>query len=296
MERTCASVLAIGLMLLLLIASCAPATPAVGATPAAKAAATAAPPASSGAPTIVPAAATAAPAAAAKIKRGGSLRTARTSDVLSLDPHLSAIGDPVYTHIYDGLTRLDPNLTSGKWDLKPELAESWQQPDPKTLILKLRKGVKFHDGSDFNASVAKWNLDRLSNHPKSMGKTVTASVDSVDVVDEYTIRLNLKGPSASQLVWLSIGPSGSRAGMASKAAVDKMGDDGFGRRGIGTGPFELAEYDGSSREVYKRFEGYWVKGEDGKPLPYLDQILELRRGDAAEMGWWQRNWGQSPVR
>src|SRR5256885_2275335 len=68
---------------------------------------------------------------------------------------------------YDYLTRVDLNKQTGAWEVKPGLAESWELPDPQTVVLKLRKGVKFHDGTDFNAEAVKWNLNRMMTHPKS---------------------------------------------------------------------------------------------------------------------------------
>ena len=75
-----------------------------------------------------------------------------------MDPHLSGskIDRQVYHNIYEPLVVLDAKL-----GIKPGLAESWQQPDPKTLVFKLRQGVKFHDGTDFNAEAVKFNFDRM---------------------------------------------------------------------------------------------------------------------------------------
>ena len=72
-----------------------------------------------------------------------------------MDPHLSGskIDRQVYHNIYEPLVTLDVKL-----GIKPGLAESWQQPDPKTVVFKLRRGVKFHDGTDFNAEAAQLQL------------------------------------------------------------------------------------------------------------------------------------------
>src|SRR5207302_7751980 len=81
-------------------------------------------------------------------KKGGSMRVAFGVDVTTLDPHLSGskIDRQVYHNLYDPLLVLDEKL-----GIQPNLAESWQSPDPKTVIFKLRQGVKFHDGTEFNA-------------------------------------------------------------------------------------------------------------------------------------------------
>ena len=86
-----------------------------------------------------------------------------------------------------------------KLGIRPGLAESWIQPDPKTLVFKLRRGVKFHDGTDFNAEAAKFNFNRMKTEPKSVRKGETASIDTIDVVDSHTIKLNLRRPDAALL-------------------------------------------------------------------------------------------------
>src|SRR5205814_5706659 len=115
----------------------------------------------------------------------------------------SKIDRQIYHNIYEPLVTLD-----GKLGVRPGLAESWTQPDAKTLIFKLRRGVKFHDGTDFNAEAAKFNFNRMKTEPKSVRKGEVSSIDSVDVVDPYTIKVNLKKPDASLLATLT-----DRAGM-----------------------------------------------------------------------------------
>ena len=88
------------------------------------------------------------------------------------------------TPMNDGLLDCDFN---GK--ISPRLATAWEvASDMKSIKLSLRKGVKFHDGSDFNAKVAKWNIEQLMAAKTS----TTSSYSSVDIVDDYTIRINLK--------------------------------------------------------------------------------------------------------
>ena len=84
-------------------------------------------------------------------KKGGTLRVGFYIEAATMDPHFSGskIDRQVYHNIYEPLVTLDLKL-----GIKPGLAESWQQPDPKTLVFKLRRGVKFHDGTDFNAEAA----------------------------------------------------------------------------------------------------------------------------------------------
>src|SRR6266571_9092988 len=92
-------------------------------------------------------------------KKGGTLRVGFYVEAATMDPHLSGskIDRQVYHNIFDPLVVLDPKL-----QVQPGLAESWQSPDPKTIIFKLRQAVKFHDGTDFNDHPAKFNFDRMA--------------------------------------------------------------------------------------------------------------------------------------
>ena len=201
------------------------------------------------------------------IVRGGTLRVGLpTSDLSTMDPHLSTsfYDRIVYQAIYNPLVRLDKDLT-----IKPELADSWEYTDPTTLIFHLHKGVKFHDGTDFNAQAVKVNFDRMMNpDTKSLRASEIASVKEVQVVDDYTVKLILKAPNAALLSVLS-----DRAGMMiSPAAIQKYGKD-LARNPVGTGPFSFVEWVPADHLTVKKFDGYWEKGADGQALPYLDGVM-----------------------
>jgi peptide/nickel transport system substrate-binding protein len=195
-------------------------------------------------------------------KRGGTLRVGFYIEAATMDPHLSGskIDRQVYHNLYEPLLVLDVKL-----GLQPGLAESWTQPDPKTLVFKLQRGVKFHDGTDFNAEAAKFNFNRMKTDPKSVRKGETANIESVDVVDSHTIRLNLRRPDASLIAALT-----DRAGMmVSPKVVQERGLDlERNARGAGTGPFEFVEWVKDDHILLKRNENYWNK----QAGPYLDQI------------------------
>jgi peptide/nickel transport system substrate-binding protein len=194
--------------------------------------------------------------------KGGNLRVAIGVDIATLDPHLSGskIDRQVYHNLYEPLLMLDDKL-----GIQPNLAESWQTPDPQTLVLKLRSGVKFHDGTDFNADAVRINFDRMANNPKSVRKGEVANIASTEVVDPLTLRVNLKQPDSSLLATLT-----DRAGMIiSPAAINKLGDDlQHDATGAGTGPFQFVEWVPSDHLLLKRNDAYWGKGGG----PYLDQI------------------------
>jgi len=214
-------------------------------------------------------------APAAAVTRGGTLRVGLNSDLTTMDPHMStaAVDRQVYQSIYNPLVRLDKDLT-----LKPELAEKWDFTDPTTLVFTLRKGVKFHDGTDFNAAAVKFNFDRMMNPDnKSPRASEISSVKEVTVVDDSTIKLTLKAPNASLLAVLS-----DRAGMIiSPAAITKFGKD-LARNPVGTGPFKFVEWVTGDHLSTVKFDQYWEKGTDNQSLPYLDGVTYKPVTDASQ--------------
>ncbi len=267
--------------LLALLVSCTPASPASTPTKPSAPAASTTPPAPSAAPAgpaspsgaaTKPAGTAPAATPAAKIKRGGVLRDIDKRTINTLDAHLSNNTLTSFLHlIFD--TLLSYKLTDQKaqtFEVGPSLAESYIRIDPTTFEFKLRKGVKFHDGSSFNAAVAKWNLERAANHPKSVVKAgAPSAIKQVQEVDENTLRVVLNAPSAIFPLMMSNGTQ-SFIAMESKEAVDKMGDDKFGSSPVGTGPMKFREWLRDDRVVLDKFPGHWELGEDGQPLPYVD--------------------------
>jgi peptide/nickel transport system substrate-binding protein len=228
--------------------------------------------------------------AADRVKRGGVWRVAGwmtppTLDVHRISQYWACIGG-----MYDCLlsTRIDPKTLAV--ELVPGLASEWRvEKDGKRILFNLRKGVQFHDGSKFDAGIAKWNLDRVRNHPKSLLKVDLTEIESVEALNDSTLAVNLHYPSGSLLYNLSAGRLW--AGMVSKTFQEKYGDDELARKGCGTGAFRYKEWIVDQKVVLERFPDYWRQGADGKPLPYLDgmeehyrpqidkAVVDLRSGD-----------------
>jgi peptide/nickel transport system substrate-binding protein len=140
----------------------------------------------------------------------------------------------------------------------PKLATSWNiDVKAATIVFNLRKNVKFHDGSDFNAQNVKWCWDLIIAAKKA------PNINSVDVIDDNTVRVNLK-------VYLNTDLSGFSGGafqVYSKASFDKNGIEYTRTHPIGTGPFKFVEYQRDTKLVYTRNENYWQPG-----VPYLDGL------------------------
>ncbi len=265
------------LIVLLLLGACSPSIPAAtSAKPTGAPASSAPTTAATAAPVVAPAApsatsaATKPAAAAPKIKRGGILRDVASESQSTQDEHISNSGNLELRLMYDPfLTYKMVSEKPLKFETQPGLAESYKVVNPTTVELTLRKGVKFHDGSDFTAEVAKWNVERAMTHPKSKLKSTVESIKSVEVVNENTLRLNLKAPSAIMDLLLSFAPL-EFMGMLSKTAMDTLGEEQFGNHPVGTGPMKMKEWVRDQRIVLEKFPGHWEKGDDGQPLPYLD--------------------------
>ncbi len=200
-------------------------------------------------------------------KKGGTIKAGLDSDIITLDPLVSgAYTDrEVFYNIYDSLVAIDTNL-----QIIPALAERWETPDPKTYIFHLRKDVKFHDGTDFNADAVKWNIERYLTDKNTRRKTELDSIQTVEVMDPYTVKFSLKAAFAPLLANLV-----DRAGMMlSQKAVQAGGAD-FSRKplGAGTGAFTFVEWAQNDHIALERNANYWKKDASGTQLPYIDKLI-----------------------
>ncbi len=237
-----------------------------------------------GAPTTIPtraplatvaaasaASGTSAPSAAgaqAQGKPGGQLKIGRGA-FQTHDPHVtSSISDNIFIMaVFDRLVELTPD---GK--LYPALATEWStSADGLTWTFKLRKDVKFHDGTPFNAQAVKANFDRIVDPATKSQYAVfiIGPFDSATVVDDYTVQLKFKSPYGRLLSALaSLG-----LGMVSPAAVQKYGAD-FAQHPVGTGPFIFKEEVQNDHATLVRNPDYnWAAALHNHQGPaYLDQV------------------------
>ncbi len=195
--------------------------------------------------------------AAAQPQYGGILKiidTAEGAQPIGAPWEVSGIDSKLMKPAIESLLREDINGGYHPW-----LATAWKIDTAKnTITLSLRKGVKFHDGTDFNAKAAKWCLDQ------SIASKQVKGFLSVDVVDDYTIRINVDRYQNNFFNYLSSSYGG---GMVSPTAFQKKGVDWARWNPVGTGPFKFVSYERNSKLTFTRWEGYWQKGR-----PYLDGV------------------------
>ncbi|MBA4181057.1 MAG: hypothetical protein C0506_10755 [Anaerolinea sp.] len=205
--------------------------------------------------------------AAPQIKRGGELKVAYGLEPSSLDPHDGVSGGDHYffEDMFNFLVGHDAN---SQLQASLSLAESWQIPDPQTIIFKLRSGVSFHDGSPFNSEVVAWNIERVKDPAtKSTARQSFLVVEKVETPDPQTARFKLTAPAAGLMNAL-----GGRGGaVLSRQAVEKYKDQ-FRSNPVGTGPFMFDSWASGSHVKMKKNPNYWGKDAPGGALPYVDAV------------------------
>lgn len=198
-------------------------------------------------------------AASLRVTTGGTLKVAVNELIQILDAYTSelAIWRSLKENIWDTLTYTD--MDSSPVTYKPRLATSWKYVNPTTLELTLRTGVKFHDGSSFDADDVKFSMDRVLD-PKlnSYAGAGLGPVAKTVVIDPTHVQIVMKRPFAGLVDGLG------RVQIYSKHATQ----DTFTKHPIGTGPFTWGDFVPGSHMTLNKFDGYWDTGK-----PYLDQIL-----------------------
>lgn len=208
-----------------------------------------------------------------QVTRGGVLTEASAFNPESTDPQLSSLRAAWFSVPFDSFFsyRLVEGTTD-EFEMEPGLATSYELVDDTTVELTLREGVTFHDGSDWNADVAKWNIERARDHELSTVSTTVAAVDDVVVVDDHTIQLILNEPQPT--LQLQLTPANPlNVFLVSQEAVESMGDEEFARAAVGSGPMRITNWIPDERLELEAVEGHWESGVDGEPLPYLDEYI-----------------------
>jgi peptide/nickel transport system substrate-binding protein len=224
----------------------------------------------------------------------GSVTVAFRADVQSLDPRtmIASAWRDLAIHVYEGLVTKDWHTNADGTGLKivPALATSWEiSPDGKTYTFKLREGVKFHDGTPFDAKAAEFNF-RTFLDPKSkyFSKEARANagynatlIKSFKAVDDHTFEINLTQPFASFLDRLS---AASNLFFISPAVIEKYGNKGVTAHAAGTGPFKVSKFSPGQGAILARNDGYWGTKPGVKQLQFRFMPDQGARVSALQSG------------
>ena len=194
----------------------------------------------------------------------------------SIDPHFTATGTHAESlkHIFDTLVWSGDGL-----EVEPRLAESWKAINDTTWEFKLRKGVKFHDGSDFTAEDVKFSIERI---PMVSGPNPTTiyvrRVKETKIIDPHTIHVVTDGPSPilpNDFIRLFIVSHKAAAGLTKETANEAFNS---GKAAIGTGPYKFVSWQPKGDLVMDRFDGYW-----GPKEPWAKHVRKEIPNDAARV-------------
>jgi len=218
--------------------------------------------------------ATSGPAAAQSV-----LRIGLNDDPDALDPTISRayVGRLVFAGLCDKLFDVTPDLK-----IVPQLATGYEwATDQRSVVIKLRPGVKFHDGEPLNAEAVKFNIERHINLPGSFRKTEIGQIGSVDVVNDLTVRLNLSEPLVPLLAALT-----DRSGMMVSPKAARALGDRLGAKPVCAGPYRFVERVAQGKIVLERFPDHWDKAnihiDRVEFVPITDstaRLASLRSGD-----------------
>ncbi|KAB0676815.1 ABC transporter substrate-binding protein [Aureimonas leprariae] len=220
------------------------------------------------------------------VERGGVMTYGRYADSLFLDPVLNDANVDIWilSNLYD--TLLLPT-DDGK-GVQPGLASEWKlSDDGMSLALTLRDGIMFSDGSPITPADVVWSLKRAANPKNGIWNSLVSSIDDVVADGDKGVTVKLKHADPSILAALTVFNTGilpEKAFEAASGATDADKAKSFAEHPVGSGPFVLQSWERGSTMKLVRNEHYWAKGEDGKPLPYLDGVtFQLLPDDATRI-------------
>ena len=213
-------------------------------------------------------------AAFAQGAAGGHLKAgwAGVGEIRTLDPAQinQVLEFQIASNVLGGLTHITPDLVA-----EGDLATDWTvSDDGKTYTFNLRKGVTFHNGDPFTADDVIYTFNRSNDPDKSIQTSVLAGVDSVEKLDDHTVRFNLKAPQASFLVKVLERSSGRAMAIVSQRAIEEMGPEKYGLMPVGTGPFKVTQHQLGQGVVLEKFADYYDPQRPALDMVTITPIIE----------------------
>lgn len=198
----------------------------------------------------------------------GQIVIAQGGDPSTLDPHMHAenFTFAVVHNVFDHLVRRF--VKDGQLAHEPGLATSWTAVSPTTWEFKLRRGVKFHNGEDFDAEAVKFSIERVLNpEQKARWRWAFADIERVEVVDPLTVRIVTKVPFPTLITNLAFCMP-----IVPPKYVREKGDSHVATNPVGTGPFKFVRWRKDDALVLEANEGYWrgaprIKTLVFRPIP-----------------------------
>ena len=210
-------------------------------------------------------------AAIASPAQAQELRIGMSADVSSMDPHAINIApnNQIGWHVFDALVNVDADVK-----LIPGLAVSWRAVDPTTWEFKLRRNVKFHDGSPFTAEDVIFSMDRALNLPNGQYASFVRAITDKKIVDPYTVRFKTATPYAM------VPPDLNSIFIVSKKAASGATTEDFnsGKAMVGTGPFRFMRYASGDRVELARNDDYW-----GGKAPWTKVTFRIMPSDPTRL-------------
>ena len=205
------------------------------------------------------AAAAALPVSARAQKAADTLRIQFIDAVPNVDMYFNSqrTGLILAHQAWDMLVHRDP----ATFEIKPSLATEWRFAEDSSLDLKIREGVKFHDGSPLTADDVVYTLNMASNPDSKVATPSNYSwIDKAEKTGDFAVRIKMKRPTPAALEYLAMVTP-----IHPKAYREKVGPEGFAANPVGAGPYKIVKNVQGQEIVFERFEGYWAGSPKGKP-------------------------------
>lgn len=203
--------------------------------------------------------------------------------------HLTVLSSPTHLFPFSDISTANSATVSGTYEtllrydysgdfrdelkVLPAIAEKWERKDDTTYLFTLRRGVKFHDGSDVTGEDVVWSINYLRDPANKFRRApVLSTLDQIELVDPYTVKMTSKGPSPGFIDRIT----DRQPIVLSKKAFDRGVD--FEKEPIGTGPFKVGTWDRRSGATLTKNTAYWDSGK-----PYLEKVQLFYNFDFAQM-------------